>query len=85
MTDPSDKPAGRVGLRIGKGGSTYFIGSDSPPIALGTRKGLGLVKSFFAVDLLRPEAAAGNVIPIEILRRRAIREPDFERAALRHA
>jgi hypothetical protein len=31
------------------------------------------------IDLLRPMgAAAGNVIPTEILRRRAIREPDFE-------
>jgi hypothetical protein len=47
-------------------------------------QGLGLFQGLFAVDLLRPEAAARDVIPIEVLRRRAIREPDFERAALRH-
>jgi hypothetical protein len=47
-------------------------------------QGLGLFQGLFAVDLLRPEAADRDVIPIEVLRRRAIREPDFERAALRH-
>ena len=58
--------------------------ASSSIVARGSGKGLGLLQGLLAADLFRPEAAAGNIIPIEILRGRAIREPDCERAALGH-
>ena len=61
-----------------------LIGLQARPFPLSSSKGLGLLQSHFAGDHVRPQPAAGQVFPIEILRRPAVRETDLEAAALRH-
>jgi hypothetical protein len=61
------------------------LDKKSPNVARGSRKGHGLFRSFIATHLFRSRPPAGNVIPVEKLRRRSAdrtsKEPHFGTAS----